>query len=228
MLSGIRSVLGNIIPRPNPPLLLEDVPRSRGGAAPRSVHQRPVGMAFTRSRAGQKPEPEAPPFSLEDVAAAISTDSFLFQAVSKYVDLIFKEGWWLESRNEKAKEYIRQRLAFLAEATRVPTVQFFWEIAEDLVKYHNVFIAKVRSPHAIAPPGFRIQGLDGKHPIGGYFVLPPTTMKIRRRPQWRSGGLSASRTRPRRDRLQCGPNHSYCLSQRAGPCFWHALSIDGH
>lgn len=182
MLSGIRSVLGNIIPRPNPPLLLEDVPRSRGGAAPRSVHQRPVGMAFTRSRAGQKPEPEAPPFSLEDVAAAISTDSFLFQAVSKYVDLIFKEGWWLESRNEKAKEYIRQRLAFLAEATRVPTVQFFWEIAEDLVKYHNVFIAKVRSPHAIAPPGFRIQGLDGKHPIGGYFVLPPTTMKIRRRP----------------------------------------------
>lgn len=144
--------------------------------------QRFPGLVFTANRPGTKQlEFEDPPFDLTDIQAAIATDSFLRQAINKYIDLIFKEGWRITSKNERAREYIRQRMAFIAEQTGIPTQQFLWEISEDLVKYHNVFIVKVRNDEILVPQGYRIQGLNGKKPIAGYFLLPPPTVRIARR-----------------------------------------------
>src|SRR5690606_25145553 len=132
--------------------------------APRSLRQpnikrhRSPGLVFTANRSGQEVQFEDPPFDLTEISAAIATDSFLRQAVNKYVDLIFQERWRLTSKNERAREFIRQRLAFIAEQTGIPTHQFFWEIGDDLVKYYNVFIAKLRSDDILVPQGYRIQG----------------------------------------------------------------------
>lgn len=175
MIQKLRKVFAGLSGLP-----LADAPRRPGQQEIRR-HRSP-GIVFTANRPGQQVEFEDPPFDLSEISAAIATDSFLRQAVNKYVDLIFKEGWHITSKRDEAREYIRQRLAFIAEQTGVPTQQFLWEIGEDLVKYHNVFIAKVRSDDVLVPQGYRIQGLNGKKPVAGYFLLPPPTLRIARRP----------------------------------------------
>jgi len=141
-----------------------------------------IGLVFT-SGTGQRRDYQPPEYDLHEVARAYNTESYVRQAIDKYVDLMFKQGWTLEGRNTKAVEYVKMRLQLISVAIGVPIEQFFTEIAEDLVKYHNVFIVKARARKAEdrpRVPSGRVVGLDGKEPIAGYFILNPTTMEISR------------------------------------------------
>ena len=124
---------------------------------------------------------EDPEFDLSEIQTGYNADSYIRQGVDKYVDQIFKEGYEFYGKNEQAVEYIKLRLAFIAEATQTPTTQLFTDIAEDVVKYSNCFLAKVRVNDTNAlPPTVTVQGIGGASPIGGYFCLNATTIKLKR------------------------------------------------
>lgn len=121
-----------------------------------------------------------PDFDLDEITTAYNTESYVRQALDKYVDLLFKEGWKFKSKDPQATEYIKSRFKMMSLMTNTPIDQFFLEIAEDLVRYSNVFIYKSRARKSEQLPDGNIQGIDGKDPIGGYFLLNPTTVTIAR------------------------------------------------
>jgi hypothetical protein len=141
-----------------------------------------LGLAFVDSTgAAAKKDFQEPTFDLTEITKAYNTDSYVRQAIDKYVDLMFKAGWDITGKNQAAMDYMKIRLAVISEATQTPTKQFFLEIAEDLVKYGNAFIVKARAKGTYSlPPGVTATPVTGNAPVAGYFTLPPTTMKIAR------------------------------------------------
>lgn len=142
-----------------------------------------IGYAFVKASSGRgskRAEFESPSFDLDVITSAYDSEAYVRQAVDKYVDLIFKAGWDLNGKNEKAVEYIKMRLAAMSEATGISTDTLLGEIAECMVKYSNVFIIKARQKEQKSVSGLRIAGLEDHDPIGGYFVLPPNTIQIAR------------------------------------------------
>lgn len=124
---------------------------------------------------------EDPEFDLAQIQTGYNADSYIRQGVDKYVDQIFKEGYDFYGKNTQAVEYVRTRLSFIAEATKTPTTQLLTDIAEDVVKYANCFLAKVRAADAnVLPPGVTVTGVGGAQPVAGYFCVNATTMKLKR------------------------------------------------
>lgn len=124
---------------------------------------------------------EDPDFDLEDIQNGYNTDSYIRQGVDKYVDQIFKEGYSFYGTDSNTVDYIKLRLAYIAEATNTPTNQLLMDIAEDIVKYGNCMLVKARNsdPNAL-PQGTNVTGLYGKDPVVGYFCANPVTMKCKR------------------------------------------------
>ena len=124
---------------------------------------------------------EDPEFGFLDIQNGYNTDSYIRQGVDKYVDQIFKEGYNFYGTDPTTVDYLKLRLAYIAEASATPTNQLLMDIAEDLVKYGNSIIVKARSndPNAF-PQGTKIQGLYGKDPVAGYFCVNPVTMRCKR------------------------------------------------
>lgn len=124
---------------------------------------------------------EDPEYDLTQVQLGYNTDSYIRQGVDKYIDQIFKEGYDFYGKNEQSVEYLKLRLRFMAEVTAMPTSQFLIEIAEDVVKYANCFVAKSRAkdPNQL-PPGITITGLGDAEPVAGYFPINATTIKMKR------------------------------------------------
>jgi len=157
---------------------IEATPRS-----PEKTKTKRVGYAFVRSSSGgsARKNLESPTFDLEEISSAYNTESYVRQAVDKYVDLILKAGWIIKSKNEKASSYVRTRLSFMAEATDIETDILIAEIVESVVKYSNAFIIKARQKETPNMPGIKISGVEqGTPPVAGYFVLPPSTIRIAR------------------------------------------------
>ncbi len=148
---------------------------------------RRVGLVFTTggASAGATRIYEPPTFDLNEVTRAYNTEAYVRQALDKYVDLMFKAGWDLDGTNINAVEYVKIRLNIIGMMTGVPMDEFFIEVAEDLVKYHNVFIVKVRDKEGSGSsgvvPGVAIRSVvENQGPIAGYFLLNPTTIAIAR------------------------------------------------
>jgi hypothetical protein len=136
---------------------------------------------FAIKHLGFKPDSDdfAPAESdLAEVRAAIETDSYIKVALDKTFQLIFKAGYKLSSKNEKAVEYLRQRLAIMSFGTGVPWDIMLEELARDLVFYSNAFWVKSRIDKVMG--GLQTKPILGKKPVGGYFRTDPTTIEIKR------------------------------------------------
>lgn len=124
---------------------------------------------------------EDPDFDLESIEEGYNTDSYIRQGVDKYVDQIFKEGYMFYGNDPNVVDYLKMRLAYMAEATGTPTYQFLVDIAEDLMKFGNCMVVKSRSnDQNVFPQGVNITGLNGADPIAGYFCANPISMTVKR------------------------------------------------
>lgn len=162
-----------------------NAPSKRSGSTksdPEKYIIKRVGLVFSKNTGSSRTRNfEEPDFDLEEIDAAYNTDSYIRQALDKYTDLIFSAGWSFTSKNQNALDYIRMRMRAIAEATKTPLEQFLLEIAEDLVKYSNVFIIKARAGNNYQyPPGLTVTGIGKFKPVAGYFVLAPSTITVAR------------------------------------------------
>lgn len=160
----------------------ESVTVSEAASSKKNNVLKKIGLAFVTGSKGGRATFEGPQgFDFEEIEKAYLTDSYIRGATDKYVDFMFKAGWDVAGKNPAAVEYINLRLAAMAQATMIPSEELLIEIAEELIKYHNVFIVKARASNSYSfPPGIRVSPLDGKKPVAGYFVLPTATISIAR------------------------------------------------
>ena len=154
-------------------LLPKDASGSSGGATGRELANQVLKRVVYKDN--NDVDFEDPSFELTDIQDAYNKDAYVRQGVDKYVDQIFKEGYQFYGADTNTVDYLKQRLAFIAEATSTPTSQLLMDIAEDVVKYANCMVVKARSndPNAF-PQGVNIQGLYGKDPVAGYFCANAT------------------------------------------------------
>lgn len=162
-----------------PTVTEQDASGSTGGGAGRELASEVVKRIVYKEN--NDTDFESPDFSLEDIQAGYNTDSYIRQGVDKYVDQIFKEGYNFYGTDTNAVDYLKLRLAYIAEATNTPTSQLLMDIAEDVVKYGNCMIVKARNSDVNAlPQGTTVTGLYGKDPVVGYFCANPVTMQCKR------------------------------------------------
>lgn len=115
---------------------------------------------------------------LSEVKSAIGTDSYLKVALDKTAQLVMKSGYKFESDNENALEYLKQRIALMEFGTKIPLDILLEEIARNLVYYSNCFVVKGRADKIQG--GLQAKPVLGKKPVGGYFIMDPTAVEIKR------------------------------------------------
>ena len=120
---------------------------------------------------------QRPEYNLLEIKNASEADSYIKIAFSKYSYLIYKAGWQLKSDNQAAIDYIHKRFKIMAFATNKPMDILFQEVSDDLTKYSNAFLIKTRTDKI---PTVKAVGVLGEGPIGGYFRVDPSTIKIKR------------------------------------------------
>ena len=122
---------------------------------------------------------ELPPFDFDRIIQAVDTDSYAKQAFSKYKELFWKEGWNIVSENSEARGYILQRIDFMEAAMKRPFQDFLTDVADQLVKFGNVFIVKARGDLQEYFPSPLNTG-DNQKPLIGYYIIPTERVEIMR------------------------------------------------
>lgn len=187
---SLRQLLGSIFPvrRRNSAIDAQEIyslgeagaKPSGGGGSKRdpslSIIKR-IGLAVSDGGTGDFEEAE---WDFVEITNAYNTEAYLRQAVDKYIETMFKSDWEWVGKNPNAVDYIKMRFALMAEATAIPTDQLFIEIAEDLVKYCNVTVAKARAKDMNIFSGMNVQAVGDKLPVAGYFPLNLTGMTVKR------------------------------------------------
>lgn len=122
---------------------------------------------------------EPAPYDFNRIIQAIDTDSYVKQAFLKHQELLWKEGFSIVGENTEAINYLNNRLAFMELSMEKPMQEFFMEITDQLAKFSNAFIVKVRGdlqPYFPQP----LRPANEKRPVIGYQVIPAETMEIMR------------------------------------------------
>ena len=122
---------------------------------------------------------EPSPYNFDRIIQAIDTDSYVKQAMAKYQDLFWKEGWQIVGENPEAVAYLYQRIDYMEMAMRRPFLDFLIDLSDQLFKFSNVFVVKARAdlaeyfPKALAPVG-------AAQPVVGYYLIPTEQARILR------------------------------------------------
>ena len=120
---------------------------------------------------------ERPAYDFERLMQAVDTDSYVKQAMSKYKDLFWKEGWEITSENTEAISYLLQRIDFMEIAMKRPFVDFLIEVSDQLFKFSNAFIVKARGDLGEYFPD-KLSPMTGELPVIGYYLIPTEQVRI--------------------------------------------------
>lgn len=135
-------------------------------------------VGFITSQGAFRDSFQQPEFDLHEIKRASEADSYIKMALMRFSDLMFKAGYDLKSENEDAVEYLKTRFRIMSFATQKPIDILYQELADDLVRYSNAFVAKSRVDKVM--PGVNAKGVFKDKPIGGYYRIDPITVRVQR------------------------------------------------
>jgi len=122
---------------------------------------------------------EPSPYDFDRIIQAVDTDSYVKQAVAKYKDLFWKEGWQIVGENPEAVAYLYQRIDYMEMAMKRPFLDFLIDLSDQLFKFANVFIVKARADMSEYFP-IKLDGINGGFPVVGYYLIPTEQTRILR------------------------------------------------
>lgn len=122
---------------------------------------------------------EPSPYDFDRILQAVDTDSYVRQAVGKYKDLFWKEGWQIVGENPAAVEYLYQRIDYMEMAMKRPFLDFLIDLSDQLFKFANVFIVKGRGDLSEYFPS-KIEPVNASQPVVGYYLIPTEQTRILR------------------------------------------------
>ncbi len=120
---------------------------------------------------------EPSPFDMNLITIVYDRDDYVRQAVDKYVDLCFKEGFKIVGKDKEALAYVKTRLAYMSALSGRTTSDLLNQIIYNMVKYGNALVAKARLPRN-RPYPFRAMPIGKKPPIAYYEPLSPPSMQV--------------------------------------------------
>lgn len=122
---------------------------------------------------------EPSPYDFDRIIQAVDTDSYVKQAISKYKDLFWKEGWQIVGENPEAVAYLYQRIDYMEMAMKRPFLEFLVDLSDQLFKFANVFIVKARADLAEYFPT-KLTPISSTQPVVGYYLIPTEQTRILR------------------------------------------------
>lgn len=122
---------------------------------------------------------EPAPYDFDRIMQAVDTDSYMRQAMNKYKELFWKEGWQITGENPEAISYLYQRIDFIEMAMKRPFVDFLEEVSDQLFKFGNAFIVKARGDISEYFPE-KLTAINASQPIVGYYLIPTEQVRILR------------------------------------------------
>jgi len=124
---------------------------------------------------------EPSPYDFDRIMQAVDTDSYVKQAVQKYKELFWKEGWKVTGENQEAVSYIYQRIDYMEMAMKKPFLDFLIEVSDQMIKFGNVFIVKARGDlNQYFPSKLTPVGENNSMPVTGYYLIPTEQVRILR------------------------------------------------
>ncbi len=122
---------------------------------------------------------EPSPYDFDRIMQAVDTDSYVKQAISKYKDLFWKEGWKIVGENQEAVSYLYQRIDYMEMAMKRPFLDFLIDLSDQLMKFSNVFAVKARGDLSEYFPS-TLTPVNSTQPIVGYYLIPTEQVRILR------------------------------------------------
>jgi hypothetical protein len=122
---------------------------------------------------------EPAPYDFDRIIQAVDTDSYVKQGFNQYKELFWKEGYTIISQNPEAVEYLKLRIQFMELSMKRSFNNFLIDVADQLVKFGNAFVVKVRADINEFFP-LDIHPVYGTKPVIGYELLPAETVEIMR------------------------------------------------
>jgi hypothetical protein len=122
---------------------------------------------------------EPAPYDFNRIIQAVDTDSYVRQAINKYKELFWKEGWEIVGENPEAVRYLYQRIDYMEMAMKRPFLDFLIEVSEQIFKFANVFIVKARGDISEYFPS-SLEPMGGLQPVVGYYLIPTEQVRILR------------------------------------------------
>lgn len=141
-----------------------------------TVH--PKVMSFAQTFARGRGHFTPPEYDLSEIGKIEDTDGFVRQSFKKKEGLMFKEGLGLQGANKNTLRYIKTRMAQIARASNIPSLDLMKRTARSLIRTSNAFLIKVRDARS---SGGRVRvTADGKilQPVAAYFPAAPETMYV--------------------------------------------------
>lgn len=139
-----------------------------------------LALGFEGGGTGARASFEENQYDFDRILQAIDTDSYVKQGLSKYKELMWKEGWSLIGENRESVDYMYTRFDFLELVMRRPMQDLFMEIGDQLVKFANCFVVKARGDISAYFPGQLQASGNSNKTIVGYYVIPAETVEIAR------------------------------------------------
>jgi len=122
---------------------------------------------------------EPSPYNFDRIIQAVDTDSYVKQAIAKYRELFWKEGWEIVGENSEAVEYLYQRIDYMEMAMKRPFLDFLIEVSDQLFKFSNAFIVKARGDISEYFPS-DLSAINANQTIVGYYLIPTEQVRILR------------------------------------------------
>lgn len=122
---------------------------------------------------------EPSPYNFDRIIQAVDTDSYVKQAMAKYKDLFWKEGWQIVGENKEAVQYLYQRIDYMEMAMKRPFLDFLIDVSDQLFKFANVFIVKARADLTEYFPT-KLNPIGSTEPVVGYYLIPTEQTRILR------------------------------------------------
>jgi hypothetical protein len=122
-------------------------------------------------------------YDLPLLANAVQLDGILRRAVNIYVEQILKNGFELNSQNDKIQQHVSRRIKEIERFTGISKYELLNQICTQLVTYGNAYVIKVRE-NKVSKFGksYRLYSREN-YPIVGLFVADATTMQVGLNPQ---------------------------------------------
>lgn len=138
-----------------------------------------LGFRGTTYYYGSRAAFEPSPYDFNRITQAFDTDGYVKQAVLKYKDLFWKEGWEIVGENPDAVSYLYRRIDLFEMTMKRPFSEFLMEVSDQLIKYANVFIVKARANISDFTKD-KINPISGTDPVAGFYLIPTEQVYILR------------------------------------------------
>jgi len=136
-----------------------------------------LGFRGTTYYYGNRATFEPSPYDFNRITQAYDTDGYVRQAVAKYKELFWKEGWEIVGENQEAVSYLHRRIDLFEMTMKKSFTEFLMEVSDQLIKYANVFVVKARADISQYTSD-KLNPMSGVDPIAGFYLIPTAEVPV--------------------------------------------------